>query len=94
MGNLVEDQLTDDQKAILEREYEVQLVGARAAHDNGEHRIPYRPYLVSGINRTYSAPDATNRRLLDEGMTWEKQLDMVHDLERALEVGLMPRKYG
>ena len=42
---------------------------------------------MSGINRTYIAPDPNNRRLLDEGMTWEKQLDMVDDLEKALEVG-------
>nr|CAI6771368.1 CIH_HP1_G0052120.mRNA.1.CDS.1 [Saccharomyces cerevisiae] len=57
-GNLVEDQLTDDQKAILERE-----------------------------DGTYIAPDPNNRRLLDEGMTWEKQLDMVDDLEKGSEVG-------
>ncbi|QHS76460.1 uncharacterized protein SPAR_O04880 [Saccharomyces paradoxus] len=100
-GNLVEDQLTDDQKAILEREdgWEKALsnfnavksfnwLRAGAAHDNGEHRIhiDYR-YLVSGINRTYIAPDPNNRRLLDEGMTWEKQLEMVDELEKALEVG-------
>ncbi|CAI4731129.1 AQG_2a_G0044050.mRNA.1.CDS.1 [Saccharomyces cerevisiae] len=100
-GSLVEDQLTDDQKAILEREdgwekafsnfnavKSFNQLRAGAAHDNGEHRIhiDYR-YLVSGINRTYIAPDPNNRRLLDEGMTWEKQLDMVDDLEKALEVG-------
>lgn len=100
-GSLVEDQLTDDQKAILEREdgwektfsnfnavKSFNWLRAGAAHDNGEHRIhiDYR-YLVSGINRTYIAPDPNNRRLLDEGMTWEKQLDMVDDLEKALEVG-------
>ncbi|CAI4796035.1 CPI_1c_G0052360.mRNA.1.CDS.1 [Saccharomyces cerevisiae] len=82
-GNLVEDQLTDDQKAILEREdgwektfsnfnavKSFNQLRAGAAHDNGEHRIhiDYR-YLVSGINRTYIAPDPNNRGLLDEGMT-------------------------
>ncbi|CAI4699998.1 AMP_1a_G0043860.mRNA.1.CDS.1 [Saccharomyces cerevisiae] len=67
-GSLVEDQLTDDQKAILERE------------DGWE-----KAFLIS--TQTYIAPDPNNRRLLDEGMTWEKQLDMVDDLEKALEVG-------
>ncbi|MCQ5042095.1 hypothetical protein NE654_13560, partial [Akkermansia muciniphila] len=50
-GNLVEDQLTDDQKAILEREdgwektfsnfnavKSFNWLRAGAAHDNGEHR--------------------------------------------------------
>ena len=100
-GKLVEDQLTDDQKAILDREdgWEQVLsnfnaverfncLRAGAAHDHGEHRIhlDYR-HLVSGINRTYINPDPNNRRLLNDGMTWEKQLEMVDDLERALEVG-------
>ncbi|CAI4787323.1 CPA_1a_G0053220.mRNA.1.CDS.1 [Saccharomyces cerevisiae] len=66
-GSLVEDQLTDDQKAILEE-------------DGWE-----KTFLIS--TQTYIAPDPNNRRLLDEGMTWEKQLDMVDDLEKALEVG-------
>ncbi|CAI4064280.1 hypothetical protein SUVZ_08G0010 [Saccharomyces uvarum] len=100
-GNLVEDQLTHDQKAILDREdgWEQVLsnfnavesfncIRAGAAHDHGEHRIhlDYR-HLVSGINRTYINPDPNNRRLLNDGMTWEKQLEMVDDLERALKVG-------
>ncbi|CAI4052443.1 hypothetical protein SKDZ_16G0020 [Saccharomyces kudriavzevii ZP591] len=100
-GKLLEDQLTDDQKAILEREdgWEQVLSGfnaaksfnwlrAGAAHDHGEHRIhlDYR-HFVSGINRTYITPDPNNRRLLSDGMTWEKQLEMVDDLEKVLEVG-------
>ena len=100
-GELVESQLTEDQKAILDREdgWEQVLsnfnavkgfnwLRAGAVHDNGEHRIhlDYR-HLVSGINRTYINPDPNNRRLLNDGMSWEKQLEMVDDLERALKVG-------
>ncbi|SCU86260.1 LADA_0D13410g1_1 [Lachancea dasiensis] len=99
--NLIEDDLTAEQRDILAREdsWEDTLsrfdatkgfnwLLAGAIHDKGDKRISldYR-HTVTGINRTYIHPDANNRRLLNSGMTWAKQLKIVEDLEQALCTG-------
>ncbi|CEP59976.1 uncharacterized protein LALA0_S01e00210g [Lachancea lanzarotensis] len=100
-NNLVEEDLTEEQRATLDREdsWEEKLsrfraiksfnwLRAGAIHDKGEQRIQldYR-YLITGINRTYINNDPNNRRLLNDGMTWDKQLQMVSNLEQALKIG-------
>ncbi|SCU79788.1 LANO_0A07492g1_1 [Lachancea nothofagi CBS 11611] len=99
--NLVELNLTKEQRTILSKEdsWEKKLSNfnaiksfnwllAGAVHDKGDKRIQldYR-YLVTGINRTSINPDPNNRRLLNNGLSWDKQLQMVEDLEQALSVG-------
>ncbi|EDO19413.1 hypothetical protein Kpol_1002p60 [Vanderwaltozyma polyspora DSM 70294] len=98
-GGLDEDKLTEEQIAILDREdYWQQILEnyklaqsynwlqAGNSHDSGEKRVKldYRNF-ITGINRTYISPDPMNRRLLSHGMTWEKQLKMVDDLETVLK---------
>lgn len=100
-GNLIEEDLTDEQKALLDKEDSWQQVlenfygvksfnwlRAGAVHDKGERRIQldYR-HLVTGINRTVINPDPNNRRLLNDGTSWENQLKIVEDLEQVLSIG-------
>lgn len=100
-GSLIEDDLTEEQLAILDREDEWEekirkfdsmvsfdQVRAGQVHDKGDKRIQldYR-HMVTAINRTYLNPDPNNRRLLNDGMTHELQLGIFKDLERAVEQG-------
>ncbi|CUS24595.1 LAQU0S17e02608g1_1 [Lachancea quebecensis] len=99
--NLIEEHLTEEQKTLLDKEDSWQRVleifngvksfnwlRAGAVHDKGERRIQidYR-YMVTGINRTAINPDPNNRRLLNDDMSWENQLEIVEDLEHALSLG-------
>lgn len=98
-GSLIEDQLTKNQRAILKKEDEwenrmrkfdsmdsFEQILAGEIHDKGDRRIrlDYR-HMVTGINRTYINPDPNNRRLLNDYMSVEMQLSILHDLENALK---------
>lgn len=100
-GNLIEGDLTDEQRATLDKEDQWEAVMrkydtmdsfgqllAGAVHNTGDKRIQldYRR-MVTGINRTYINPDPNNRRLLNDHITLEVQADMLHDLESALKEG-------
>ncbi|CCK70876.1 uncharacterized protein KNAG_0F02090 [Huiozyma naganishii CBS 8797] len=97
-GSFLEDQLTPEQKAVLDKEDEWQhlikkyssmqgfdwlLAGAR--HDTGEPKVvlDYR-YMVTGINRTEMKTSPFQRRLLNERLTYDDQLQIVDELERSL----------
>ncbi|CCH59344.1 hypothetical protein TBLA_0B05110 [Henningerozyma blattae CBS 6284] len=98
---LLEDQLTEEQKMILEREDRWQSIleqynAARSLdwiragqiHDSGEPRIKldYR-HMVTGINRTTMSPNPYSRRLLNGTLNWEQQLDIAAELESSLLIG-------
>lgn len=100
-GTLIEDELTNEQLDILDKEdrWEEEIrkfdsmvsfdqIRAGQVHDKGDKRIQldYR-YMITGINRTYMNSDPNNRRLLNNGLTLEKQLRMCNDLESALKKG-------
>lgn len=100
-GQLIEDQLTDEQRAILDQEdkfesflsqvdatIEFDHVHAGAVHDTGDKRIQldYR-YLVSGFNRTWLDPNVFKRRLLTENATLDLEYEIVEELENTLSLG-------
>ncbi|SJM88733.1 uncharacterized protein ZBIST_4922 [Zygosaccharomyces bailii] len=100
-GTLIEDQLTEEQRAILKKEddWETRMrkfdtmdsfgqLLAGEIHDKGDRRIhlDYR-HMVTGLNRTYINPDPNNRRLLNDDISLEVELGMLHDLENSLRGG-------
>ncbi|CCF57211.1 hypothetical protein KAFR_0C02180 [Kazachstania africana CBS 2517] len=105
-GKIIEEELTDEQRDIMDQEdfWQETLsqytsmqgfdqIRAGFVHDKRDKRVEldYR-YLITGINRTYINPDANNRRLLNDDMTWEKQLEIVNDLEEVISYGFDARK--
>ena len=100
-GKLIEDQLTDDQKEIMDQEdywqsilneyssmHGFDQIRAGNVHDSGDLRIKldYR-HLVTGVNRTIGDINPNNRRLLNDEFTFEQQINLVDDLERSLQSG-------
>ncbi|SMN18998.1 similar to Saccharomyces cerevisiae YOR389W Putative protein of unknown function [Maudiozyma saulgeensis] len=97
-GKLIEDELTDAQKEIMDQEDYWQSVldeyssmrgmdqiRAGVVHDSGDKRIQldFR-YLVTGINRTVGDIDPNNRRLLNDHFNFDQQIQLVDDLEVSL----------
>lgn len=100
-GSIIEDDLTEEQLQILDKEdkwedlirrfdtmVSFDQIRAGFVHDKGDRRIQldYR-YLVTGINRTFLNPDPNNRRLLTENTTLEMQSKILRDLEQGLKKG-------
>ena len=100
-GKLIEDQLTNEQRKIMDQEDYWQSIldeyssmqgfdqiRAGNVHNSGDLRInlDYR-HLVTGVNRTIGDINPNNRRLLNDEFTFEQQLQLVEDLERSLQSG-------
>lgn len=98
VGLIIEDQLTSDQKDIMDKEDYWQKIlnqynsmqgfdqlRAGVVHDKRDNRVKldYR-YLVTGINRTVGNVNPNGRRLLNDDITFETQVGIVDDLEKAL----------
>ncbi|CDO91754.1 unnamed protein product [Kluyveromyces dobzhanskii CBS 2104] len=97
-GKLIEDQLTEEQKQILEKEdiygsYLSELSAgsvydhSKAAQfrDEGERRarLDFR-YMVTGINRTWLHPDPNGRRLISDAVPETVHEELVADLKTVL----------
>ncbi|KAG0670462.1 hypothetical protein C6P45_002366 [Maudiozyma exigua] len=100
-GKIIEDQLTNEQKEIMDQEdywqsildeytsmQGFEQIRAGNVHDSGDFRIKldYR-HLVTGVNRTIGDINPNNRRLLNDKFTFEQQIQLVDDLESSLQSG-------
>lgn len=98
-GTIIEDKLTEEQKALLDKEDRWQRVvnkfssmkgfdwiRAGNIHDKGENRVilDYR-YLVTSINRTVMNPNPNGRRLLNDNMNEDIKREIVNELTKVIK---------
>lgn len=99
-GELIEDELTEEQQKILDQEdvYHKYLTNANVGgrydhvragnfHDSGERRVKldFR-YMVTGINRTWLDPNTNARRLVSDSVPESVHTDLVNGLKQSLSM--------